>query len=70
MLCLHNHFSLEMQRCFSNRHLMLFYPVTLTGPKNNPRVQGHPRVPDGGRGGGVDGGPDHIHEEPRTRSVC
>lgn len=48
---------------------MFFYSDNPIGPQNHPRVQRHPGVPGGGRGGGVHGGPDHLHQEPGTRSA-
>lgn len=63
-LCFHDHSSPGMKRCFP---LSLCCRFT-TGPQNNQSVQRHPGLPDGGRGGGVHGGPDHVHKEPGTRS--
>lgn len=69
---MHNHFPLGMHHCFTVVVFWVFFSfptVIIIGSQNNPRVQGHPGIPDGGRGGGVYGRLDHIHKEPGTRSV-
>lgn len=55
--------------CACNVFFFLSHLVVFVGAQNNPRVQRHPGVPDCGRGGGVHGGLDHVHQEPGTRSV-
>lgn len=60
---------LVLQRHLTRFMLSFFYSDALVGPQNHPCVQRHPGVPGGGRGGGVHGGPDHLHQEPGPRSA-
>lgn len=71
-MCSCNHFNLRMQRCVAVMFCCRFVILSnyrFIGPQNNPRVQRHSGVSDGGGGCGDHGGLDHLHKELGTRSL-